>query len=106
MDADTKDFVQGCISCLLSDSGMKVPRILGNKIHANRVAEFLHFNFFYIGESKYGYEYILILKGDFSGYILLRSYKKADAEFTVEVLMDYFTTFVPVCIGSLTRAPI
>jgi len=96
LDADVKSFVQSCLICLLSSSGNKVPRPLGHQVHAEKVNELLHFDFLYIGESSIGHEYILILKDDFSGYVTLRSCKSANAETTAQVLLEYFTTFVPV----------
>ncbi len=44
MDADIKAFVQSCLVCTLSSSGSKVPRPLGQQIHAQRVSELLHFD--------------------------------------------------------------
>ncbi len=76
MDADIKAVVQGCLVCTLSSSGSKVPRPLGQHIHAQCVSELLHFDFLYVGESRTGHEYILILKDDFSGYVFLRPSKK------------------------------
>ena len=73
-----------------------MPRPLRQQEHAERVSELLHFDFLYIGESRSGYEYILILKDDFSGYVYLRPCKKADAASTAAVLIEYFSTFVPV----------
>lgn len=96
MEADVKAFVQGCLVCLLSASGEKVRRPLGSQIHAEKVNELLHFDYLYVGESSNAKEYILILKDDFSGYVFLRPCKSADAETTASVLMEYFTTFVPV----------
>ena len=96
MEEDIKAFVQGCLVCLLSSSGEKVRRPLGSQIHAEKVGELLHFDYLYIGESSNNKQYILILKDDFSGYCFLRACEKADAETTAEVLMEYFTTFVPV----------
>ncbi len=52
-----------CLQC------SKVRRPLGKQIHPTRVSEPLHFDFLYIGESRTGHEYILILKDDFSGYM-------------------------------------
>lgn len=96
VDDDVKAFVQGCLVCLLSDSGMKVPRPLGQQVHASKVGELLHFDYLYVGESTDEKEYILILKDDFSGYVYLRACAHADAETTANVLVEYFTTFVPV----------
>lgn len=95
-DADTEAFVQGCLSCSISDSVLKMPRPLDQQIHCKKVGELLHFDFLYIGESKDVKENILILNDDFSGYVFLRDCKHDDAETTAEVLMEYFTTFLPV----------
>ena len=86
MDANIKAFVQSFLVCLLSAGGLKVPRPLGQQIHAERVSELLHFDYLYIGESRTKHEYILILKDDFSGYVFLRACKRADAETTANVL--------------------
>ena len=96
MEGDVKSFVNGCLVCLLSSSGNHVRRPLGTQIHAERVGELLHFDFLYVGESTNHMEYVLLLKDDFSGYCFLRACQKADAATTAEVLMEYFTTFVPV----------
>ena len=96
MEADVRAFVQSCLVCVLSAGGMKVPRPLGQQVHAQRVSELLHFDFLYIGESRTDHTYILILKDDFSGYVFLRACKSADAETAASVLCEYFTTFVPV----------
>lgn len=96
LDADLDSFCQSCLVCLISATGEKVPRPFGQQEHAERVGELLHFDFLYIGESAAGPEYILILKDDFSGYVFLRPCEKADARSTANVLVEYFTTFVPV----------
>ncbi len=55
MDADIKAFVQSFLVCTLSGSGSKIPRPLGQQIHATRVFELLHFSFLYLGESRTGH---------------------------------------------------
>ncbi len=77
MDADIKAFVQSCLVCTLSSSGSKVPRPFGQQIHAQRVSELLHFDFLYVGESRTGHEYILILKNDFSGYVFFATLQES-----------------------------
>ncbi len=52
MDADIKAFVHSCLVFALSSSGFKVPRPLGQQIHAQRVSELLHFDFLYVGECR------------------------------------------------------
>lgn len=96
IDPDVKEFVQVFLSCLLSGNGVKVPSPLGQQVHAERVGKLLHFDYVYVGESSDGKASLLILKDDFSGYVFLQPCSHADAETTAEVLMEYFTTFVPV----------
>lgn len=95
IEEDIKAFVQGCLVCLLSVSGENIQRLLGSRIHAEKVSELLHFYYLYMGESSKQKEYIIILKDDFSGYYFLRSCETANAETTAEVLMEYFKTFIP-----------
>ncbi len=96
IDIDDKAFVKNFLVFFLSASGINVRRPLGHQIHAEKVGELLHFDYLYVGESSDEKEYILILKDDFSGYVFLRSCKFANAETTADVLIEYFTTFVPV----------
>lgn len=72
MNADVDAFCQDCFVCIVSASGQKIPRPMDHQQHAERVSELLHFDFLYVGESVSSYEYILILKDDFSGYGFLR----------------------------------
>ncbi len=82
IDADIEAFVQSCLVCTLSSSGSKVPRPLGQQMHAQHLSELLHFDFLYVEESRTGHGCILNLKDDFSGYVFLRPCKKEDAEAT------------------------
>ena len=88
IDEDVKDFAQGCLACLLSESGINVPRPFGQQIYAKGVSELLHFDFLYFGESTDSMEYIQTLKDDFSCYFFLRSCAHADSETTTEVLLE------------------
>lgn len=85
-----------CLVCLRLDSGVKASRPQGQKMHSESVGELLHFDFLYIGDSVDENEYVLILKHYYSEYVFLRTCKHADAGRTAEVMMEYFTTFVPV----------
>ena len=96
VDEDVNEYVQGCLVCLLSESGVKVARPFGQQIHLKGVSELLHFDFLYIGESTDSIEYILILKDKFSGYCFLRSCAHAYFETTAEVLLEYINTLFPV----------
>lgn len=96
LEEDIKVFVQSCLVCLLSSSGEKICRSLGSQVHAGRVGDLLHFDYLYISESSNNKEYIIILEDDSYGYYFVRACEEAVAETTAEVLMEIFTTFVPV----------
>lgn len=70
-DSGVKDFLQSCLVCLLYASGTKVPRPIGNQVHAENLNEILQFHFLYIDVSITDHKNILILKEDFSGYVFL-----------------------------------
>jgi hypothetical protein len=86
--------VQNCVNCVSSASGEKIARPLGTQIHATRPNEILHFDFFYMGQSKRNkYKYLLLLKNDLSGYLWLVPCKAAGAAETVDALIHWFATF-------------
>ncbi len=96
MDADIKAFVQSCLVCTLSSSGSKVSRPLGQQIHAQRVSELLRFDFLYVGESRTGHEYILILKDDFSGYVFFATLQKSGCRNHGQRIGRVLHHFIPV----------
>lgn len=58
MLGDTKDFVAGCIFCLLSKSGTKVPRPLASTLHGARPNQVINFEYpFWVAalQGKYMY---------------------------------------------------
>jgi Integrase zinc binding domain len=72
MTKDVKVFVQNCLHCIATIPGDKVPRPLGTQLHATKPNEILHIDFLYIGLSRDGkYQYLLLLKDDFSGYRMI-----------------------------------
>ena len=62
-------FCKSSLHCLLAFSGDIIPRPLGHTIHASRLNEILLFDFCYLTPEDQGYEYVLVLKHDFSGYV-------------------------------------
>jgi Integrase zinc binding domain len=97
---DVKVFVQNCLHCVATIPGDKVPRPLGTRLHAIKPNDILHFDFLYIGLSRYRrYQYILLLKDDLSGYIWLVPCHMADTPATVDALMRWFAVLVSCCCG-------
>lgn len=62
MQSEINSYVQGCMFCICSSKGLRVPLPLCQHIHATKVPDLLHFDYFYIGESRSHDEYIIILK--------------------------------------------
>lgn len=49
---DTRDLVLGCINCLMSKTGHKIPRPMSETVHAEKPNDVLHFYFLYMGRDK------------------------------------------------------
>lgn len=93
MPEDTKSFVASCLHCLSTTTAGTVPRPMAQTLHATEPNKLLHMDYLYIFPGVEGYEYILVLKDDFSSYVRLVKCKSADAENTVQALQDWFATF-------------
>jgi hypothetical protein len=94
MAKDVKVFVQNCLHYVATFPGDKEPRQLGTQLHATKPNENLHFDLLYIGLSRDGNcQYVLLLKGDLSGYLWLVPCRTADAAATVDALMRWFAVF-------------
>jgi hypothetical protein len=65
MAKHVKVFVQNCLHCVATIPGDNVPRPSGTQLYATKPNEILHFEFLYIGLSRYGkYQYLLLFKDD------------------------------------------
>lgn len=53
---------------MLTDNNEVVPTPLGQTIHASKPNELIHFEYCYINKGIGNFEYVLIIKEDFSGY--------------------------------------
>ena len=93
MEDDAKAFVGSCLHCLSTTTGGKVPRPMAQTLHATAPNKLLHMDFLYIYPGVDGYNYVLVLKDDFSSYVSLVKCKAADAEHTAKALVDWFATF-------------
>ncbi|KAH9108009.1 hypothetical protein AeMF1_016707, partial [Aphanomyces euteiches] len=92
LDADVKAFVQACIHCLSVD-GAIVPRPLGSALHADKPQELIHFDWLSMPTATNGWQKILVVKDDMSGFVRLWPSETSDATATANGLLDWFTTF-------------
>jgi hypothetical protein len=87
---DVKAFVNGCLHCLCVDGEM-VPRPWGAALHAERPNELIHFDWLQLPPAANGWNYVLVVKDDMSGFCRLFPAATADAEQTAGALMDWFS---------------
>ena len=93
IDSDVKEFCQSCLFCQMTIGGVRVPRPLASTMHASRPGQILHMDYLYIGRSRQGYQYILMLKDDFSSYVRLDLAASADSVSAAQALSDWIATF-------------
>ncbi|ETV94752.1 hypothetical protein H310_11714 [Aphanomyces invadans] len=78
--ADFAAFVQCCLHCICV-SGRMVPRPLGEALHVTKPNELLHTDFLTLPKDTLtGWQYVLALKDDASGYCMLIGFKTATAD--------------------------
>ena len=88
MRENVRDFINQCIHCMSCNGPARIPRPLGETMHAKRCNEIVHFDYLSMHES-----YLLVIKDDFSKYVMLRHAKSASASFVVDSLMHWFSLF-------------
>jgi RNase H-like domain found in reverse transcriptase/Integrase zinc binding domain len=93
MRSDVSDFVKSYIHCLATTGGSRVPRPLGEALHADKPNLVLHFDFVYIGKSSSIPISILVFRDDMSCYVWLWPCEHANAANTVDALTTYFCCF-------------
>lgn len=93
IDEEVKAFCLSCLHCLITHTGELIPRPLGHALHAEKPNEILHFDFRYITPGENGFDYVLILKDDLSGFVRLVPATNANAETAADALIDWFSCF-------------
>lgn len=66
-----EEFLKSFIHFLYTESGKILTRPMRNALHATKLIDLLHSYFCHMMPRKYGFLYMLILKGYFSGYVWL-----------------------------------
>lgn len=90
---DAKEFTQQCIHCILSRTGEKVPRPLGQALHAQRPNEVVHMDFLYMGPSENNFKYVLLMKDDLSSFVQIFPAETPDAETAACSIAKWISTF-------------
>ena len=90
---DVKSFVNGCLHCIKSRAGSRVPRPLSHTMHADSPNEILHFDYLFMGEGVGDQKYCLILKDDLSSYVWLFACTAATADNAAESILSWVASF-------------
>jgi hypothetical protein len=99
MDKDIHDFVFHCLACSKTKDGSTIPRPWGRSIVASRFGEVIHFDYLYIDKSiksRHYFEYILVLKDNFTNFVELIACEHADHYNVVTALQSWQARFGPI----------
>jgi len=92
LEEDVKQFCRMCLHCIESlDS--KVPRPLGEALHASRRDQVLHYDFLFLKNTR-NFAYILVLKDDLSHFVELVPSERTDHVVVVHALVDWYNRLV------------
>ena len=100
---DVRDMTRLCLYCADTKAGALVPRTLEETSHGREPNAVVHFDFLYMGKSAVdvgvdaadGFQYVLLILEDVSGYKWLRPSRACTANGIVEELVGWFATFRP-----------
>lgn len=86
LEDDVKAFIQRCLPCASEGSG-QMRRPWGEALHADRPNELIHMDYVFMGPSKSGMLYTLVIKDDASKYVWLLPSIAANSDVTVDSLL-------------------
>ncbi len=91
LTAAMRTFVKTCIHCISRTGGCRVQRPFGPALH--EAIDLLQFDFIEIAPSQSGFEYILMLRNDFSSYCCLFPFESANAENEADAILEWSNAF-------------
>eukprot|EP00171_Calliarthron_tuberculosum_P002705 IDg2705t1 len=90
---DIGNFVRGCLHCICTTTGKRIPRPFGPAFHGLAPNDLLPFDFLEMTPSVTGAKYILILRDDFSSFIWMYPFPEADAHNAADAIIDWSASF-------------
>jgi hypothetical protein len=97
MEKDMQQLCNACLHCVGTRQGFRIPRPLGEACHGTKRNQVLHFDYMYVwprsDKSYHQYEWLFVLRDDFSGMVMLRPTSTPDAMTTVDALLDWRSIF-------------
>ena len=85
-----------CLHCITTRGGEKVPRPLGEAVHATECLTVLHMDFLYMEPLKskeHNMKYVLVLKDDLSGYVRIIPSAEASSIVAAEAILQWIADF-------------
>ena len=97
MANDMQQLCNACLHCVTTRKGFRIPRPLGEACHGTKRNQVLHFDYMYVwprsDKSYHQYEWLFVLRDDFSGLVRLRPTSNPDTTTTVDALLDWRSIF-------------
>ena len=93
MKLEIDKMIQDCILCRCGKSTMPTRTHQGKRERPTRPNQFLHFDWYTVGESYDGDRYILVIRDAFSRMVMLVKSTSADAASTASALMMWIAIF-------------
>jgi hypothetical protein len=96
MRDDIYEFVFHCLSCAKTKTGNIIPRPWGRTITTTTFNQVVHFDYLYIDKAKksrHDFEYVLVLKDDFTSFVELIPCVHADHINVVNALQSWQSRF-------------
>ncbi|MEN9639683.1 MAG: hypothetical protein RLZZ262_1552, partial [Bacteroidota bacterium] len=90
---DVKQFIMDCVLCRCAKGVTPTRTHLGIQHRPTKPNQMLHFDFYSVGPSSMGFEYLLVLRDGFSRFVLLVPCKTTDAEAAVNGILDWIALF-------------
>jgi hypothetical protein len=96
LEEDIKSFCVRCLHCSVNDNPL-IPRPLGEALHGTAPNQVLHYDCLYIKKSlktsKEPFEYVLVLKDDFLGFLELIPGTASDHFLVADALVQWYSRF-------------
>lgn len=97
MRRDMQKICRSCLHCLPTRSGFRKPRPLGEACHGKEKGQVIHFDYLYIYPKKeksyHDFEWLLVIRDDYSGMVMLTPAEKPNTITTVDALMQWRSWF-------------
>lgn len=93
MRKEVSMFVKDCILCRCAKSTAPTNVHLGEHVRPTRPNQCVHFDYYYIGNSRKGSKYLLVIRDGFSRFTMLQDYPSATSCHAIDGLLSWISLF-------------